>query len=182
MRQWGFDLFDLTMRRYSTAALPAPFQWDGPAQTIFGRPYQGDAIYLRDPMATGDTHCMNLSPYKMLKLACLFECFGLPDHAAELVRANAGCLSGLCNPEELLDNLAKEVDPQSKDYAEYITKFSNDPTSFYPSRKVANSLGVLNENRYSTFLGSRIRRRLSGVRMRIGKLMKQLKQAITANQ
>ena len=183
MRQWGFDLFDLTMRRYSTAALPAPFQWDGPAQTIFGRPYQGDAIYLRDPMATGDdTHCTNLSPYKMLKLACLFECFGLPDHAAELVRANAGCLSGLCNPEELLDNLAKEVDPQSKDYAEYIAKFSNDPTSFYPSRKVANSLGVLNENRYSTFLGSRIRRRLSGVRMRIGKLMKQLKQAITANQ
>ena len=50
MRQWGFDLFDLSLRRYSTGALPAPFEWDGPAQTIFGRPYQGDAIYLRDPM------------------------------------------------------------------------------------------------------------------------------------
>jgi len=161
MRQWGFDLFDLSLRRYSTGALPAPFEWDGPAQTIFGRPYQGDAIYLRDPMTTGGPHCPSLSPYKMLKLACLFECFGLPDHAAELVRANVGHLSGICNPDELLDTLANEVDPHFKSYAEYITQFSNDPTSFYRSRTTANSFRVL-------------KRRLSGIRKRIGKLLKHM--------
>src|SRR6185295_6659027 len=42
MRQWGFDLFGLTVRRYSVAALPAPFELDCPAQTVFGRPLQGD--------------------------------------------------------------------------------------------------------------------------------------------
>lgn len=157
MRQWGFDLFDLTLRRYSTAALPAPFEWDGPAQTMFGRPYQGDAVYLRDPMATGGPQCPNLSPYKMLKLACLFECFGLPDHAAELVGANVGCLTGLCNPGELLDILANEVDPKSRTHAEYVKKFSSDPTAFYRSR---------------------VEHRVSGARARIVRLFKQVNRAI----
>jgi hypothetical protein len=182
MRQWGFDLFDLSLRRYSAGALPAPFEYDGPAQTIFGRPYQGDVIYLRDPMTTGGPHCPSLSPFKMLKLACLFECFGLPDHAAELIRANIEHLSDICNPDELLDTLANEVDPQFRSYAEYITKFSNDPTSFYRSRMGANTFGVLNKNRYSSSLRGMIERRLSGVTMRIGKLLKQMKLAITANQ
>jgi len=120
-----------------------------------------------------------LSPYKTLKLACLFECFGLPDHAAELVHANVGHLSQVCDPKELLDILAKEVDPQSRSYAEYISKFSNDPTSFYRSRKAANSVGVLNKDVDPSSPMSLIRRRLSGTR--IGKLLKQMKQAITAD-
>jgi len=136
MRQWGFDLFGLTVRRYSAAALPAPFEWDGPAQTRFGRPLQGDAVYLRDPMAAetrGAGQCPPLSQQKILKLACLFECFGLPDHAAELIRANAQSLFALCDPSELLNILATEVDPSVSSYSEYIEKFRSDPTSFYPS-------------------------------------------------
>jgi hypothetical protein len=136
MRQWGFDLFGLTVRRYSAAALPAPFEWDGPAQTRFGRPLQGDAVYLRDPMAAetrGAGQCPPLSQHKILKLACLFECFGLPDHAAELIKANAESLSTLCDPSELLNILATEVDPSVSGYAEYIEKFRSDPTSFYTS-------------------------------------------------
>ena len=138
MRQWGFDLFGLSMRRYSAAALPAPFEWDGPAQTLFGRPYQGDAVYLRDPMAAGTrggAQSPPLSPHKLLKLACLFECFGLPDHAAELIQANAPSLLTLCNPHELLNILATEVDPSVSSYAEYIEKFISDPTAFYRSRR-----------------------------------------------
>ena len=138
MRQWGFDLFGLSMRRYSSAALPAPFEWDGPAQTIFGRPYQGDAVYLRDPMGAG-THgapeSPELSPQKLLKLACLFECFGLPDHAAELIQANAQQLNAVCNSSELLNALACEVDPSVRNYSEYIEKFKDDPTAFYRSRR-----------------------------------------------
>jgi hypothetical protein len=137
MRQWGFDLFALTIRRYSAAALPAPFEFDGPAQTRFGRPLQGDAVYLRDPMAAGTRGgppCPPLSPQKLLKLACLFECFGLPDHAAELIQANAQALLRLCNPGELLNVLANEVDPSVSSHSEYIEKFRSDPTSFYRSR------------------------------------------------
>ena len=138
MRQWGFDLFGLTMRRYSVAALPAPFEWDGPAQTLFGRPLQGDALYLRDPMASGTrgaAPCPPLTSRKLLKLACLFECFGLPDHAAELIQANAQSLLTLCNPWELLNIVAKEVDPSVGSYSEYIEKFRSDPESFYRSKQ-----------------------------------------------
>jgi len=138
MRQWGFDLFGLSMRRYSAAALPAPFEWDCPAQTLFGRPYQGDAVYLRDPMAAGTSgapYIPALSSEKLLKLACLFECFGLPDHAAELILANAKSLLALCNPQELLKLLANEVDPSVNSYSAYIKKFTADPTAYYRSRR-----------------------------------------------
>jgi hypothetical protein len=137
MRQWGFDLFGLSLRRYSTAALPAPFQWDGPAQTVFGRPYQGDAVYLRDPMnaqTRGGPESPPLSDFKLLKLACLFECFGLPDHAAELIRENAALLNKICNVTTLLDILAQEVDPRIQSYSQYVQKFSADPTAYYRSR------------------------------------------------
>ena len=137
MRQWGFDLFDLSLKRYSAAALPAPFECDGPSQTVFGRPYQGDAVYLRDPMATGArgvAQSTPLSPHKLLKMACLFECFGLPDHAAEITAGNAHALSDLCNPEDLLCTLAREVNPIVKSYSEYMAEFSADPTAFYRSK------------------------------------------------
>ena len=139
MRQWGFDLFDLSLRRYSAAALPAPFEYDGPGQTLFGRPYQGDAVYLRDPMADarGGPQSPPLSPHKLLKMACLFECFGLPDHAAEIIAGNARSLSALGNPEDLLCLLAQEVDPTVKSYSHYTEKFSADPTAFYRSRSAA---------------------------------------------
>jgi len=138
MRQWGFDLFGLSMRRYSAAALPGPFEWDGPAQTVFGRPYQGDAVYLRDPMGVGTRgapESPELSPHKLLKLACLFECFGLPDHAAELIHSNSANLKNLFDPQELLNVLAREVDPSISSYSEYIEKFKADPTAFYRSRR-----------------------------------------------
>lgn len=138
MRQWGFDLFGLSMRRYSAAALPGPFEWNGPGQTLFGRPYQGDAVYLRDPMSDGirgGAKWPSLSPHKLLKLACLFECFGLPDHTAEIVQANAQTLLSLCNTKELLDILAIEVDPTVDGYSKYLEKFMSDPSSFYRSRR-----------------------------------------------
>ena len=138
VRQWGFDLFGLSMRRYSAAALPAPFEYDMPAQTLFGRPYQGDAVYLRDPMAAGTrggAQSPPLSPHKLLKLACLFECFGLPDHAAELIQANTQSLLTMCNPYELLNILANEVDPSVSSYSAYMKKFTSDPTAYYRSRR-----------------------------------------------
>jgi hypothetical protein len=136
MRSWGFDLFDLTVRRYSAAALPALFQYDCPAQTIHGRPYQGDALYLRDPSAWGyhPDAAVELDAIKVLKLACLFEGFGLPDHAAELLRDRAADIAPITDTKPLLHLLANEIDPTLESYDEYLRRFEADPGSLYPSR------------------------------------------------
>jgi len=76
-----------------------------------------------------------LTSYKLLKLACLFECFGLPDYAAEVIQANKIILNDICVPDDLLNILAIEVNPTVKDYAEYLQKFKNDPTEFYLSKR-----------------------------------------------
>lgn len=134
MRQLGFDLFGLSTNQYSVAALPARFVRKGPGKTVFGRPYQGDAVYLRDPMAAGTSGAAQsptFTPHKLLKLACLFECFGLPDHAAELIHGHKQILHSLCEPTDLLNILTKEVDSSIGSYSEYIEKFKRDPTSFY---------------------------------------------------
>jgi hypothetical protein len=137
MRSWGFDLFDLSVRRYSSAALPQPFQWDIPAQTHRGRPFQGDAIYLRDPCAPGfkEATGLTLTGEKILKLACLFELFGLPDHAAELLIATKETINQIVPVEKLLNILAKEVCPSTASYDEYIRLFQADPTFLYPSNQ-----------------------------------------------
>ncbi|MCG8613601.1 MAG: FkbM family methyltransferase, partial [Pseudomonadales bacterium] len=105
MRESGFDLFDLSVRRYSSSALPAPFTHRCPAQTHYGRPLQGDALYLRDPMSKGTRKapiCPDLDALKTLKLACLFELFGLPDHAAELIIGQRDKITTLCPTGDLL--------------------------------------------------------------------------------
>ena len=136
MRKWGFELFDLGVRKYSSAALPGRFTHRIPSQTQFGRPYQGDALYLRDPLGkhvTTGTSCPNLDPHKLLKLACLFQCFGLPDHAAEIITTYSDDISSICDPKQLLDELTKSISHNINDYSEYVGRFQKDPTSFYSS-------------------------------------------------
>jgi FkbM family methyltransferase len=48
MRNHGYALFGVTVRPYSRTDLPAPFLRELYAETRFGQPYQGDAIYVRD--------------------------------------------------------------------------------------------------------------------------------------
>lgn len=137
MREWGFDLFDLTVRRYSAAALPQPFEWDFPAQTVRGRPYQGDALYLRDPCAweNDPSIAVELDAVQLLKLACLFALFGLPDHAAELLASRGEDVRAVAEPSDLLHLLANEADPTLDSHPEYLRRFREDPTSFYRSRR-----------------------------------------------
>lgn len=136
MREWGFELFDLTIRRYSNAALPGPFVARTPSETQFGRPYQGDAVYLRDPLgrhATRESKCPQLSPIQLLKLACLFQIFGLPDHSAELIKTLDPAFSARVDSDQLLDFLVKSIRPDAGNYQEYLDRFTRDPTKFYPS-------------------------------------------------
>src|SRR5207302_1105948 len=48
MKSKGFELFDLTTRRYSARSLPGRYELFMPAQTAFGRIIQGDALFIRD--------------------------------------------------------------------------------------------------------------------------------------
>lgn len=137
MRRWGFELFDLTTRRHSSAALPAPFRCDeSPFETTLGRIVQGDALYLRDPCGwpANPVAAIRLDALKLLKLACLFELFGMPDHAAELLRDQGPSVGALADPQPLLHLLANELDPHLESYDVYLAGFHADPTSFYPSR------------------------------------------------
>ena len=47
----SLDLFRLDVRNFSVRALPARYIWPTPAETVSGRPFQGEAYYARDVLA-----------------------------------------------------------------------------------------------------------------------------------
>lgn len=138
MRSWGFDLNQLSIRRCTLAALPGTFMWDlAPHETDHGRVLQGDALYTRDPCGWDKLPeaAVDLSPMKLIKLACIFELFGAPDHSAELLRDFANVIDPIMDTEPLLHLLANQSAPHLENYQQHIDEFQSDPTNFYPSRR-----------------------------------------------
>lgn len=133
MRAYGFELFDLRIRRYSRKHLPAPFLLRMPAQTEWGATLQGDAIYMLD-LAGQLREEATYPPLveKILKLIALFEIMRLPDCAVELILAYSKLLSNHIDTETLLDLLTPLLNKKSLHYREYIDMFVADPTRFYP--------------------------------------------------
>lgn len=133
LRAAGFELFDLSMRRYSLAALPAPYLFSFPAQSKFGRPLQGDALYLRDlGSAEQATAFGDVGPAKIARLAALFSLFGQPDGAAELLQLNRQQLQGLFDVDAGLKALVQQSQPGFRgSYADYIAAFERDDPKFY---------------------------------------------------
>jgi hypothetical protein len=132
MRAWGYDLFGLFPRKYSMSALPNAFEWDCPAQSVTGRPYQGDAFYALDWVASAQVR-ERLSPLQILKLACLFENFSLPDVSAELL-IHAGKLLPNIDLGHCLDLLTFSFRQGRANYRSHLAQFEKDPASFYRSR------------------------------------------------
>ncbi|MGN6868492.1 MAG: FkbM family methyltransferase [Solirubrobacteraceae bacterium] len=136
LREHGFALFGLTQRSYSRTALPAPFEYEFFAQTLFGQPYQGDALYLRDLAAE---HLAEVAagypPDKLIKLACMYEMAGLPDCAAEVLNRFAARLAEFGNLEPLLDALTPPLLGEQLSYREYIARFEREPQLFLPSAR-----------------------------------------------
>jgi FkbM family methyltransferase len=135
MRSHGFTLFDLEPYRYSRAALPAQFVYDLPAQTRSGQVLWAEATYFRD---LGDREYESLwsytvTPERVLKLACLFELFELPDCAAELLVERGDVLDTAVR-DRLLDSLAGG-DPGA--YVAYLSRFDADYTVWYPGENVS---------------------------------------------
>lgn len=123
MKRAGFELFDLSVRRYSGRAMPARYVLDIPAPSLSGRVLQGDATYFRDPALWSDT------PAALLKLASLFALFGLADCAAE-----AAARSGR---SDLIEHLVPPAMPgqAQQTYAQYLAAFAADDPQFYTLRE-----------------------------------------------
>lgn len=127
LRTHGFELFGLSCYRYSSAALPAAFARGVLGPTTFGRIVQGDALYFRDP--AGNSGPAALSATQLLKLACMFELFDLPDCAAEILLRFADGI-GRKDTARLLDLLVPRLDGVKLSYEEYQARFNADPRSF----------------------------------------------------
>lgn len=135
MRAHGFELFGLTSRHYSVVGLPHRFAHDFPAQAEAGRPYQGDALYLRDicapelaPLAA------TFSSEKLVKLAILFSIAGLADQAAELLLAFRARLSRVLDIDHALDLLVRETSigqERGWSYKELIAAYERNDRVFY---------------------------------------------------
>lgn len=127
MRSQGYELFRLDVRNYSSRALPARYVWPVPAETVSGRPFQGEAYYARDIDAA-------LSQEKMAKLAAILSAWSVPDLAAELLLAKRPSLATMFDVDRGLDLLAAQAQPERTrklDYRAYIQSFEADDASFY---------------------------------------------------
>jgi hypothetical protein len=140
MKQLGFELFSLSTRPYSVAALPAPYQLTIPAQTQWGRILQGDAIYFRDAAALKHARwAQTVGAQKVIKLAVLFSLTRLPDCAAEVLLHFRSSIEHLLDVRAGLDALTAQCVPEGQPvptYAEYIAAFEEDADRFYPARRV----------------------------------------------
>ena len=161
LRSWGFELFDVSSRKYSSAVLPTPFEYNCFAQNISGKIQQGDALYLRDPVSRNPEHapvCPELSTDKLLKLACIYEIFNLPDHAAELLVEYRDILNTIIDIDENLNILTQQVTGRDITYVDYINTVT--PESLLPHGIYGKYYSI--ENEYMNLLnqGSSISNKL----------------------
>jgi hypothetical protein len=138
LKQQGFELFDLTMRRYSMAALPGPYLYGFPAESHYGRLLQGDALYVRDLASTEhDDFAARLAPGKLLNLVSIFAAFGLPDCAAEVVLRFEEILAAGDDTPQVLDLLAAQAQGAFRrrplTYREYMARFEAGDAMFFPT-------------------------------------------------
>jgi hypothetical protein len=135
MRWHGFDLLRLDVRNFSSRALPARYIWPTPAETVSGRPFQGEAYYARDVLAPHRLAAgATLSVEKLAKLAAVFAAWQVPDAAAELLIGRRDMLAPLLDVDAGLDLLAAQTQSQRSrplPYREYMATFEADSPGFY---------------------------------------------------
>lgn len=139
MKQQGFELFSLSARPYSVAALPAPYLLSMAAQTQWGRLLQGDALYLRDVASPDQLSWGNaIGAAKLLKLAAIFSLAGLPDCGAEVLLAYRDIVASLIDVSAGLDALTAQCVPEDEgplSYAQYMAEYEVDGIRFWPKRR-----------------------------------------------
>jgi len=141
MRQRDFDLFGLTVRHYSNRKLPGKYLYHLPAQNGFGKPLQGDAVYLKDICAEyNKDFAATLTADRKLNLAVIYSLFSVPDYAAEIIIRFNDEISDVVETTVALDILARQAQDLCgirglgggyMSYNDYITAFNDDRDVFY---------------------------------------------------
>jgi FkbM family methyltransferase len=132
LRARGFALYDLDRHRYTRAALPGLFEYDIPAQTLTGQALWGDALYCRDfahPQYETSWQ-YHITRERLLKLLALFDLFGLPDCAAELLLARPD-LTAVDDRNQLLDLLVRSAGFDGT-YEQHMKRFEEGVDRFFP--------------------------------------------------
>lgn len=137
----GFLLYDLSAYRYNRTAMPYPFVVDVRdekggyvnGQTTHGQIIRGDALYLRDYVGMPASSGAGSDIVQTVKLACLFEVFGLNDCAAELLSHERNQLTNNLDVELLLDLLTPELRGKQLKYREYLSCTTANPALLRPS-------------------------------------------------
>jgi FkbM family methyltransferase len=145
MRKNGFIPYAIGVRQYSREALPARFLLDIPAQTISGPVLWADVVYLRDGASSQYSSFWGeeLDQIAILKLASLYELFGVPDCAAELLVTYRDRVSQIADVDQLLDFLVSPLNDAQLSYKQYIEKFRSELRLFYPQRRIKMPTGFL---------------------------------------
>ena len=135
----GLELFALSTRKYSTAALPARFIQPYPAETVNGRVVQGDALYFRDLANPEHRPVLDRArPTQLLKLACLFDLCDLADCAAEILLLARDRIEPTVPVEGLLDALVPDPWNGELSYREYLNRFDGGDPMFFSPGQAAN--------------------------------------------
>ena len=100
-------LFNIDPYKYSRNALPAPYVHSFPAQTISGQVLWADSVFMRDSMETKDTT-------KLIKLAAIYDIYGLPDCAFELLQDNESILRSAVPVAAILNRLRQGQERNQK--------------------------------------------------------------------
>ena len=160
MKAQGFELFNLSIRRYSTSALPSRFSGRSPGATESGRVHQGDAMYARDMGSSlyGE-FARQLTAEKFLNLVAIFAIFDLPDCAAEVATKFRSRLTQKCNVDKVLDLLAAQAQrrgaPRAGGYNELIERFEKHPGQFLGTKNPLLHAGRAWKKGYSKWRGRR---------------------------
>jgi FkbM family methyltransferase len=144
LREMGFKLYNLEVNRNtrkSLSHLPTTFRgktvpW-GFSKGI-GQVVSGDALYFRDAVAemtTPQKHNIAWNDTVILKLACFYEMFGLPDCAIELIQQaeKNGFLTDYPT-KDYCNLLTPEYEGEAVTYKQYLDRINTDYISKVTSR------------------------------------------------
>lgn len=134
LRPLGFRLYDLNLYRYARKSFPGMGSV-GPSRSgeaPYGQVCLGQAIFFRDAVDEIINKKSLLSDWdgtRILKLASLFEVFGLPDCAIELIdiafKRNIITNSGKINVEKFRNLITSGFLGRTITYREHLQKLSN---------------------------------------------------------
>jgi FkbM family methyltransferase len=137
LRKNGYDIFDMNFFRYSRSALPQPFLLSIPAQTTLGQPVWGDVLFMRDfgsPLYE-KTWGMETDEIHIMKLACVYELFGLHDCAAELLVKYRSRLNAIFDVEACLNLLVPSLNGQQISFEKYNSLFDSNIELFFSKKR-----------------------------------------------